>query len=289
MLKSGELKGILVPVVAPFLENGALDLDSLERHIANLVAAGVQGIVVNGTTGECPTITAEELRKMTEAARNVIGESGVKLVLGTGSNDTVSTVRKTEEAAELGADAALVVVPYYSKPSQQGIIEHYRHVSQVGLPLIVYEIPYRTGVQLTVDTLRTVMEEEQVIGLKDSSGGTQLIMELSRFETKPIFCGEDAYFFASLCCGASGGILASANVNTEHFIKIYAQAAAGHFAQAKRLFEELAPLIRLLFAEPNPAPLKYLLAQRKILANDQLRLPMTRISEALQQELQAYV
>uniref|UniRef100_A0A4Y8PQZ1 4-hydroxy-tetrahydrodipicolinate synthase n=1 Tax=Paenibacillus athensensis TaxID=1967502 RepID=A0A4Y8PQZ1_9BACL len=187
----------------------------------------------------------------------------------------------------MGADAALVVTPYYNRPSPAGVVAHFRRVAEVGLPVIVYEIPHRTGLALPVDTIREILELEGVVGIKDSTPGVQLVTELSRLGSKPVLCGEDSQWFAALCCGAAGGMLASANVRTAQFTGLFRSFAAGQTAEAKRAFDELLPLIRLLFAEPNPGPLKWLLAREGVIGSDAMRLPMTGISARLQAELAA--
>ncbi|MFE5323711.1 4-hydroxy-tetrahydrodipicolinate synthase [Paenibacillus sp. NPDC056579] len=288
MLTEQQLQGVYVPIVTPFHPNGEPDLESFHTLAVHLLNSGIHGLVVNGTTGESPTITAQEMGALAGAAKAAIGSAPIPLVLGTGTNDTTSTVKKTEQAGKLGADAVLVVVPYYNKPSQQGIIAHFQRVAEVGVPVILYEIPARTGVALKVDTVRTILDMDGVIGMKDSSGGIQLVSELSRTGSKPVLCGEDAYLFASLCCGARGGMLASAHIRTERFVQLYHRFTEGRVSEAKEQFDELLPLIWLLFAEPNPAPLKWLLAEQGILASGTLRLPMTPIGAKLQQQLQPY-
>jgi 4-hydroxy-tetrahydrodipicolinate synthase len=289
MLTEQQLMGIYVPIVTPFLPSGGIDLPSLQHYLKRLPLSDLNGIVVNGTTAESPVISSSELQIICEAVRNEVKAFVLPIVIGTGTNDTIGTMKRTEQAGLLGAEAALVVVPYYSRPSQQGIIEHYRHIAQVGLPIIVYDVPIRTGVKLTVDTLRTIMELEGVIGVKDSTGSIQMVSELSRYDSKPVLCGEDELFYAALCCGAKGGMLASANVETASFVQLYDRFIAGDVTSAKQIFDQLLPLIRLLFAESNPAPLKWLLAQRGEIATDQLRLPMLGISETLQHQLRRFV
>ncbi|WP_127581849.1 4-hydroxy-tetrahydrodipicolinate synthase [Paenibacillus koleovorans] len=291
MLTAATLQGVYTPVVTPFTTSGELDLRSYRRYVERLVEQGIHGIVVAGTTGESPTLAWEEVERLYSATVEVLDALGrrIPVVVGTGTNDTIGTVRRTEQALKLGADAALVVVPYYSRPSAAGIVEHFRLAAETGLPVIAYDIPYRTGVSLSVDTLRNILAIPGVIGLKDSSGGLSNVIELSRTESKPILCGEDFYFFAALCVGASGGMLASSSVRTERFVEMFAQVRSGQAIEAKAVFDELVPLIRLLFQEPNPAPLKWLLARQGMLDSGSLRLPMTEITESLRQELRAYV
>ncbi|MCK9857892.1 4-hydroxy-tetrahydrodipicolinate synthase [Paenibacillus sp. ATY16] len=285
-----EMKGIYVPVVTPMGAGGEVDIRSFESYVKQLVEDGVNGIVVNGTTGESPTVTLEEMAALTAAARLVCGPMNRPVIVGTGTNDTASTVRKTAIAGELGADAALVVVPYYSRPSQEGIIEHYRQAASTGLPIVAYEIPSRTGIRLAPDTVRAILDLDGVIGIKDSSGGIELMIELaSSGDHKPVLCGEDRYFHAMLCCGAAGGMLASASVRTTAFVEVYEQFMLGQLEASRQSFGALLPLIRLLFREPNPAPLKYLLARQGSIASEHIRLPLTPVSEELRQQLNAWL
>lgn len=319
MLKESELHGIFIPIVTPFGKSGEVDLESFRGLSAALIAQGIHGLVVNGTTGESPTITEEEVAQLMKTARDAVAQHAqggempeaadgvaygnsaggswreerparrVPIILGTGTNDTASTVRRTERAGELGADAALVVVPYYNKPSRQGIIEHFRRVAEVGLPVIAYDVPHRTGVHLAVDTMRTILDIDGVIGLKDSTEGIDRVSELTRFDTKPILCGHDTNFYAALVCGARGGMLASAHAETASFVALYDSFTIGSLQQSKPVFDRLLPLIRLLFAEPNPAPVKWLLAQQGLIASDALRLPMTPIGEELAKKIATLV
>ncbi|WP_169082072.1 4-hydroxy-tetrahydrodipicolinate synthase [Paenibacillus sp. PL91] len=288
MLNESDLKGIYVPVVTPFLTNEELDLESYRNYLRKLSPYDIQGLVINGTTGESPAVSWEEVESLVQATKASMIDCHVKmpLIVGTGTNHTRSTVKRTELAGQLGADAVLVVTPYYSRPSQEGIVEHFRRVAQVGVPVIAYEVPSRTGIRLTADTVRKILDLDGVIGLKDSSGGTQLISELKRHDTKPILCGEDIYLLDMLALGASGGILASANINTDAFIEVFRLADSGDFASAKLLFDSLTPLIKTLFQESNPSPLKWMLARQGILSSDTLRLPMGPISAGLQEQLE---
>ncbi|WP_010501750.1 4-hydroxy-tetrahydrodipicolinate synthase [Paenibacillus elgii] len=287
MLTQEQLTGVYVPIVTPFDSSGAVDLTSFERHVRWLADRGIHGLVVNGTTGESPTVAWEEVEALVKTAKNAVGGK-LPVIVGTGTNDTASTVKRTELAGRLGADAVLVVVPYYNRPSQEGIAAHFRKAAEVGIPVIAYDNPSRTGVGLTAQTAEAVLELDGVIGLKDSSGGIQLLTELSRLSSKPVLCGDDSYAYAMLCCGAKGGILTASNVVPEALVEMHRQFAEGDSNGAKQTFEGLLPLIRLLFKESNPAPVKWILAHRGIIASEALRLPMTSISTKLGQELEAY-
>ncbi|GAA0835343.1 4-hydroxy-tetrahydrodipicolinate synthase [Bifidobacterium pullorum subsp. gallinarum] len=281
MLNEQQLHGIYVPVITPFSQDYELDLISYQRYVENLLTHDIQGLVINGTTGEAPTVTWEEVVRLTGETRRILGKRQLPLVIGTGTNDTVSSVKRTEQAALIGANAVLVVTPYYSRPSIEGIMEHFRQVSEVGIPVILYEVPSRTGIRLPVDAIKRIMDLPGVIGMKDSTSSTELMKELSQNRTKPVLCGDDIHFQEMLYHGASGGILASANVNTEAYIRMYQLAAQGDYFRSELEFEVLIPCIQKLFAESNPAPLKWLLAKQGLISNDTLRLPMAPISEEL--------
>ncbi|MEF3303470.1 4-hydroxy-tetrahydrodipicolinate synthase [Paenibacillus sp. GYB003] len=286
---ANRLKGVIVPVVAPFTPDGKPDLESFRNLVQSLLDQGVHGIVVNGTTGESPTVRWEEASRMAEIAIEARGRPGVPILLGTGSNDTAEAVRLTRKARSLGADGALVVTPYYNRPSAEGVLEHYRRVADVGLPVVAYHIPYRTGLELSPDALAALLEIEGVAGLKESSGGIRNVLELAGRTDKALLCGDDSYFYAALCCGADGGMLASANVFTDRFVKLYDLYVKRRVKDAKLVFDELAPLVRLLFAEPNPAPLKWVLAQAGRIRSDAVRLPLTPIGEELKLRLEPFL
>lgn len=286
MLTEQQLHGIYIPIITPFLPNGELDLESFHKLSASFVAQGIQGLVVNGTTGESPTVSLEELSLLSAAAKSAIGAADIPLVLGTGTNDTRASVKRTELAGKLGADAVLAVVPYYNKPSQRGIIEHFRKIAEVGVPVIVYEIPARTGVRMETDTVRTILDMDGIVGLKDCSGSTELLRSLQSFgSVKPFLCGDDAGLLDFLEVGAAGGMTVTAHLHAEQFLNIYRNFRFGRTEEARTDFEALLPLIRLMFEEPNPAPVKWMLAELGQIAHSTLRLPMVEIGEELQGKL----
>lgn len=281
MLNQQDLQGIYVPVITPFLENGEVDILSYHRYLSHLLTHDIQGLVINGTTAEAPTVAWKEVVQIVQETRKVLGGRHLPLILGTGTNDTVSSIKRTELASQIGADAVMVVTPYYSRPSTQGIVQHFQKVAEVGVPVIVYEVPSRTGIQLPVDAIRRIMDIPGVIGIKDSTSGTELIRSLAPYDTKPILCGDDVHFHEMLCHGATGGILASANVNTEVYIQVFRLALQGDYNRAEKLFDVLKPYIYKLFEESNPAPLKWLLSRQGLISSDTLRLPMGPITDEL--------
>ncbi len=291
MLQTEHLRGIFVPVVAPFTRSGDLDLLSFERYLETLLRYPIQGIALNGTTGEASTTEWAEVETMFHAARAVVRKLGVRtpIIVGTGTNDTRTTVRRTEAAGKWGADAALVVTPYYSRPSEAGVVRHFQSAVETGVSIVAYEVPERTGLRLTASGMERILALDGVIGLKDATGGTALLDALAGRTAKPILAGSDDLFASMLRRGASGGLLASAHVRTKAFLEVYRLSAEGLHDEAEAAFDELLPLSRMLFREPNPAPIKWLLAQEGRIASDTLRLPLTPISELLQAELATWL
>ncbi|MFC4101376.1 4-hydroxy-tetrahydrodipicolinate synthase [Paenibacillus xanthanilyticus] len=289
MLNETNLQGLFVPLITPFDTEERLDLESFGRYFSSLLQYDIQGIVLNGTTGESPTVAWEEVGTLYKAARACLRPRRLPIIVGCGTNCTAESVRRSEAAGHWGADAVLAVTPYYSRPSEEGIIEHFRRIASVGIPVVAYEVPSRTGVALSVETMQRILDLDGVIGLKDASGGLALAAGLLPDCPKPILCGEDALLLDMLHLGAAGGMLASANVETASFLKVCAQVSEGNTSHAVETFDRLLPLIRLLFRESNPAPLKWLLARQGLLASGTLRCPMGPVSTAMQAELDAFL
>lgn len=291
MLTEQQIQGIYVPVITPFTKDNQLDIPSFRNYITHMANSGIHGLVINGTTGESPTVSWDEVEQLVQVTKETLQSINktLPIVVGTGTNDTASTVKRTQMAGELGADAVLVVTPYYNRPTEEGIYEHFRVTAEVGVPIIVYEIPARTGVRVSVDTMKRIMNLDGVIGLKDSTNGVELMSELVRSGSKPILCGDDAFFYDMLSEGAAGGMLASANINTEQFIEVYDRYKNGDKEGSRELFTRVAPFIDHLFAEPAPAMIKWLLVNQGIITSDQLRLPLMPASEQLKAKMDQYM
>lgn len=276
MLSEQTLHGVWVPVVTPFDRRGKLDIKSIEKMVLRLSSKGIHGLVVNGATGESPAITSHELDILIGTAYKALAATRfIPLIVGTSSNNTSTTVTNTEKAMLLGADAALVAAPACDRPSQRGMIEHFQALAGIGLPIILHDYPHPAGGSLELEAVKAIMEMDHVIGLKDSTGNMKRIAILARSMTKPVLCGEDELFFASLCCGAKGGILASANLDSDLFAQVYELFQSGNINESKQMFDQLLPLVQFLHSEPSPALLKWLLAQRGYIRSDRLRLPLT--------------
>jgi 4-hydroxy-tetrahydrodipicolinate synthase len=279
-----DLRGVIVPLVTPFTDDGAVDQRSFVALVEWLLSERVHGFVLNGTTGESPTVHWGEvealLRRLTATVRGQ-----VPVLVGTGTYDTAESVERTTRARALGADGAFAVVPYYSRPAPAGVIEHYRRIAAAGLPVVAYNIPYRTGLTLGVPTLRAILELPGVVGIKESSGGVGNVAALA--ERGAVLCGEDHLFLPALAVGAAGGILASANVAPAAFVEIHELFTTNRLAEARARVGAVSRLVDRLFAEPNPAPVKWALSHRGRIASGTLRLPMVPISAALAGELAA--
>jgi 4-hydroxy-tetrahydrodipicolinate synthase len=247
---------LLTAMVTPFDATGAVDLDLAARLARALVASGSDGIVVNGTTGESPTLTHDERLELLRAVRRAVPDHAV--VMGTGSNNTVATVLATEEAKAEGADAALVVAPYYNKPPQEGLIAHYRAVADVGLPVIVYNIPGRTGVNLTVDTTLTLARHPHICGTKEAAGDCDQVARIVAGAPSDflVWSGDDGLTLPFMSVGAYGVVSVCSHVCGRAIRRMVEAHVAGDTAGAAALHGRLLALFRGLFVSSNPIPVK---------------------------------
>ena len=277
------LTGSLVAIVTPMQKGGALDLPSLGKLIDFHVANGTSGIVIVGTTGESPTVDVEEHCLLIKTA--VIEARGrVPIVAGTGANSTSEAVALTEYAKAAGAHSALSVVPYYNKPTQEGLYRHFRTVAEkVDLPLLLYNVPGRTVADMANDTILRLAEVPGIVGIKDATAdlarGSELIKALgaaSRHEFA-VYSGDDITGLPLLLMGAHGVISVTANVAPKLMAEMCRAAQSGDIATARNRNDRLLGLHRCLFVEANPSPVKWALAQMGLIENE-LRLPMVPLS-----------
>ena len=257
---------VVTAMVTPFAADGTLDAVGAATLAAHLVATGSDGIVVGGTTGESPTLRDEELWEVVAAVRDAVGD-GARVVVGTGTNDTARTVERTLRAAEAGADAALVVTPYYNRPSQVGLRAHFRAVAgATDLPLLLYDIPSRTGRELAPATLVDLAEVPTIVGVKDATGdlgkaGDTLVATTGAPGGFAIWSGSDEVNLPLLALGAVGVVSVAAHLAGPELAETV-RVAATDPVRARTLHLRCLPLHRALFLEPNPGPLKALLALR---------------------------
>lgn len=247
---------LLTAMVTPFDAAGAVDLDLAARLARALVASGSDGVVVNGTTGESPTLTHAERLDLLRTVRRALPDHAV--VMGTGSNSTAATVLATREAKDEGADAALVVTPYYNKPPQEGLIAHYRAVADVGLPVIVYNIPGRTGVNLSVETTLALARHPHICGTKEAAGDADQVARIVAGAPAGflVWSGDDGLTLPFMSVGAYGVVSVVSHVCGAAMRRMIDAHAAGDLAGAAALHGRLLPLFRGLFVTSNPIPVK---------------------------------
>lgn len=272
-----ELSGLYVPLVTPFTDDDRLDLDALAALATAVLDEGAAGVVSVGTTGEPATLTRAEARQVVEVCAEVCAARGRHLLVGTGTSSTATSV---DLLADLHpqADAALVAVPAYTRPSQAGVVEHFRALAAAApVPLVVYNVPYRTGLALTVDTLHRLADLPGVAGFKHTVGSiddtTVAFLSTARSDVS-VLAGDDLYAGPLIALGARGGILASANVAPRAYAELVRTWRHGPSERALAVHDALVPLTGALFAEPNPALIKAVLAAEGRIASPRVRLPL---------------
>lgn len=281
-MASLDLKGTLTALATPFSASGTeIDWASYEKLLELQLAGGVSGVVPCGTTGESPTLSESEQRELvTRTVRTLRGRASV--VAGTGTNDTKKTIDATRAAFDAGADAAMIVVPYYSRPSQEGLIRHITLIAQaVPGPLVLYNIPARSGVELSVETFLRILDLcPTVVGLKDASGGVTYCQDLlSRSGDRvTVLSGDDPLTLPLLSVGAKGVISVTSNVYPRAVAEVVDDFSAGRAPAAAAKHRALYPVHRALFAEPSPAPVKAALAAKGVFSNAGVRSPLVDAS-----------
>jgi 4-hydroxy-tetrahydrodipicolinate synthase len=279
-------EGVLTALVTP-LRDGALDERALRELVELQVSAGVDGIVPCGSTGEAATLSHDEHRRVVEVAV-ATARGRVQVLAGTGSNSTSEAIELTLHAKEAGADGALLISPYYNKPTAAGIFEHYAAIArQTAFPLVVYNIPGRTASNVLPETLGQLAELEQVVGVKEASGDlTQVSRLILRCPTDfAVLAGDDALTLPILSIGGHGVISTVSNVAPAEMVEMVRAFRAGDLARARQVHMRLLPLIDAIFCETNPIPVKAALAMRGMIRNE-LRLPLVPLSEGHRDRLQ---
>lgn len=280
--------GTYTAIVTPF-RDGKVDETALERLVRLQVRGGVDGIVPVGTTGESPTLDYDEhLRVIELSVKSADGR--VKVVAGTGANSTREAIYLTQEAAKLGADASLQVAPYYNKPSQEGLYCHFREIAAATrLPIILYSIPGRCGVEIGVDTVRRLATDcRNVVAIKEAGGSADRVSQL-RAACGPKFAilsGDDSLTLPFMSVGANGVVSVASNVIPREVSRMVRAFAAGDARGAARLHARYYPLFKDLFIETNPAPAKAALAMMGLMT-DEIRLPLVAVSDASRTRLAA--
>jgi 4-hydroxy-tetrahydrodipicolinate synthase len=276
------LTGLWLPLVTPF-RDGNLDETSLRRLVSHYAAEPVDGLILAATTGEGLTLDEGETERLVDIVRTeIVGTRPV--YLGLSGSDTRKLLKALDRTASWPVNGYLVACPYYTRPSQAGLFRHFETLAgHTARPIVVYNIPYRTGVNLANDTLLRLAELPNIVGVKDCCADAAQSFDLLRARRPgfSVLTGEDALFFAALTQGADGGILAAAHVETGKFAAMRRILLAGDVPAALAAWRELVDLARLLFAEPSPAPIKHWLWRAGLIDSPEVRLPMTGASDAL--------
>lgn len=288
MVKQNIFKGVGTAIVTPFKQDLSIDFEALKQFIEFQIVSGVDFIVVQGTTGESPTLSAKEKQQVLE----IVAETNNKrlpIVYGVGGNNTYDVCEKLKSIDQSIVDGILSVSPYYNKPTQEGIFQHYEHLSNATeLPIIVYNVPGRTASNISAETSLRLAELQNIVAVKEASGNMGQIMEIIR--NRPdgflVLSGDDALTLPILACGGDGVISVVSNALPEKFCKMVHAAIKGDWAVAKKLHYELLPITNLFFAEGNPTGVKEALKTRKIMEHF-VRLPLVNVSTKLQDAINA--
>ncbi|WGK92985.1 4-hydroxy-tetrahydrodipicolinate synthase [Pseudomonas migulae] len=277
-------QGIWVPLVTPF-QHGAIDFVGLRRLVSHLLDKGVDGLVVCGTTAEAAALSKHEQLAVLDAVLEWVPADQV--VMGLAGNNLTELLQLQSEILKRPLAGLLVPPPYYIRPSQAGLEAFFKTVADAStVPIILYDIPYRTGIAFEQATLLNIVAHERIVAIKDCGGNQANTLALLTSGKVDVLCGEDNQIFSALCLGAKGAIAASAHVHPELFVTLYQQIRDQRLAEGRATFFRLLPLIQSLFIEPNPAPVKTALALEGLIG-DELRAPMQRSSEAMVLRLKA--
>lgn len=278
---------VITAMVTPFNEKREIDFSAVEKLAKHLVNTGSDAILVAGTTGESPTLTHEEEYELLYAVKGVASGSA-KIIMGAGSNCTRTAIESSKKAVEIGADAILSVVPYYNKPNQQGMIEHFGSIAKnVDIPIILYNIPGRTGVNMQPSTVAFLAKEyPNIIGLKQSFSDMDVITELKSVcpDDFAIYCGDDSLTLPMLSLGAHGVISVASHVVGDELKSLIHNFKSGQVKAARNMHQKLYPLFKKLFMAPNPVPVKAVLSRLKMIENF-VRRPLVELNELERSEL----
>ena len=288
MTSTIDFTGVFPAMCTPFNDDESIDFETLQADAQRLEAAGVDGLVPVGSTGESATLTHDEHVEVVEAVIEAVDD--VPVIAGSGSNNTREALELSERSAEAGADGLLLISPYYNKPEQRGFIEHYRTIADaIDLPQIVYNVPSRTGQNIEPDTAVELASHENIAGYKAASGDLGQIGEIAERtvdEEFAVLSGDDALTLPTISVGGTGTISVSANIEPERTCAMVGAALDGDYDRARAIHHELGPLFRGLFVETNPIPVKEAMEIRGY-GPARMRSPLTRLSEEHRGDLEA--
>ncbi|QER38233.1 4-hydroxy-tetrahydrodipicolinate synthase [Acinetobacter suaedae] len=282
------IQGSIVALVTPMFEDGRVDWKSLEKLVEWHIQQGTHSIVAVGTTGEASTLSMEEHTQVIKEVIRVANKR-IPIIAGTGANSTHEAIELTKAAKDLGADAALLVTPYYNKPTQEGLYQHYKAIAEaVDIPQILYNVPGRTGVDMQNETVIRLADVKNIVGIKDATGdvprGKALIDGLNG--KIAVYSGDDETAWELILLGAKGNISVTANVAPKQMSEVCEAALAGNKEKAQNLNQQIANLHNILFCESNPIPVKWALHEMGYIGTG-VRLPLTTLAEQYREPLRA--
>lgn len=278
------MQGVWTALITPFLVDGSIDLASFKRILRDQVDAGVTGVIPCGTTGESPTLSLKEKQTLIQTCLQELKGTGVRVIAGTGSNDTRSTIEFSQWADRLGVDGVLVVTPYYNKPSQAGLEAHFSAIaSELKCEMVLYNVPGRTGVSLSAETVCRLAQHPKIRTIKEATGNVALSSEiLHQIKTQrlslDILSGDDATYLPLLSIGAHGVISVASNLFPRAMVRIQKLMEKGDIKKASEIHQQYYPLFRDLFIESNPVPIKAAMATAGW-CQSHVRLPLTALQK----------
>ena len=284
MKKRVIFEGVGTALATPFLKN-EIDYPALFHMIDLQIESGTHALIIGGTTGEAATLDDKERERLYAKSAAHIG-GRCRLIFGTGTNDTRKATEHACMAERIGCDGILVVTPYYNKGTKEGIVNHYLQIADsTELPILLYNVPGRTGVNLSIEQIYILSECERIVGIKEASDSAERLVALSAIEDLALYAGNDSQFYTVLALGGAGVISVASNLVPKHFSSLFAHFSSGDRLAALREQKALLPLIEALFLETNPAPLKYALGALG-LCSSEIRLPLSLPSEATRKRIE---
>ena len=276
--------GVGCALITPF-RDGAIDFSALGELINIQIESGISAIVIGGTTGECATISDDERYRLYSFSHSLVGGRAA-LILGVGTNDTKAAMRHTILASQIGCDGVLAVTPYYNKGTESGIVKHYLQIAEAStVPVLLYNVPSRTGVNLSYSVLSALAEHENIVGIKEASDSADRYVYLSEMSDKlALYAGNDTQLYTALSLGGLGVISVAANLYPRQFAEIYERYISGDRSESLKLQLRALPLIKSLFLETNPAPIKYAMSRLR-LCSGEIRLPLDEVTDSTKKEI----
>jgi len=280
-----QLKGLYTALITPFDDKGNIDEEGFRDNIEYQIKNGVDGIVPVGTTGESATLSEEEHKRVVNIAVEQVN-GRVSVIAGTGSNNTIEALKYTKHAESVGADAALMITPYYNKPTQEGLMKHYSKIaSEVSIPIVLYTVPGRTGINIEPETTERLSKIENIVAIKDASGNLDQVMKVIRnCKNFTVLSGEDYLTYPIITLGGKGVISVASNVAPKMMSEFINAALDGKWKKAKELHYRLYPLFKILFIETNPSPVKAAMQMLGMPSGDP-RLPLVRVKKESEEKI----